>query len=429
MVMLSLLLGGALAAARGWHQPAAPLAWVEVHRDDFVAGVRASGEIRAVRSVNLSAPYIRGRLQIIALVPDGARVKKGDVLCQFDPAEIEKQREDYRLRLRQVQEEIERRRMEMSVELGAVEVELKRAEFALERARLRYEATKQLLESGLKAPTELRDAELNLTEAELVVQQIRRKIAAVRRSHEAQLAVLGMNRRYAEAALALAERHLTALTLRAPMDGLVVLNRNPQTRQKVQMGDAVWPGMTLMSLPDLSRMEVVLEVNEMDIGSLRIGQGARVRLDAYPGSVFKARVKQIASLARKRDWQSPIKVFDVILELEETDPRMRPGMTVSADVIVERIPQVLVVPHQAVFEKEGQAIVYVIEGRRIQMRRVRTGRRNWTHVIIEEGLREGERVALRDPTAEREGEQTEKFSGVVPPIFWPWAHKPRAKDR
>jgi len=191
---------------------------------------------------------------------------------------------------------------------------------------------------------------------------------------------------------------LENLTLRAPIDGLAVLQEiwGANGRAKVKVGDTPWRGMALVEIPDLSQMMVKAKVNEVDISRIRVGQLAIVNIDALAGSSFYGKVERIATLAsRERD--SEIKTFDVEIVLDGSDLRLRPGMTAQCQVITDRFSDKLFVPLECVFQKNDTTVVFVKRSG-FDRRMVRVGPKNSDYVIIEAGVQKGDEVALHDPT-------------------------------
>ena len=128
------------------------------------------------------------------------------------------------------------------------------------------------------------------------------------------------------------------------------------------------------------------------------GQAARIRLDAFPDTSFSGSVDDVAVLAKNKEQDSKVKVFDVIVRLTEKDSTLMPGMTVSCEILVDRIADTLFIPLEALFKKNDESIVYVKKGTHFVSTPVTIGRENDDYVLISEGLKGGEEVALIDPT-------------------------------
>jgi len=154
-------------------------------------------------------------------------------------------------------------------------------------------------------------------------------------------------------------------------------------------------------LPDLTTVRVNARIEETDRSRIRVGQEVAVRVDAVPDKELPGRVDDISALA-KPDFSGwpPIKNFDLAVKLGASDPRMRPGMSANARIAVERIPNSLLVPTDAVFQKFGRSVVYVRNGSGFRERQIEVGKRSKTQVLVAKGLEVGEQVSLRDPTIE-----------------------------
>ncbi|MBD3332992.1 efflux RND transporter periplasmic adaptor subunit [candidate division GN15 bacterium] len=206
----------------------------------------------------------------------------------------------------------------------------------------------------------------------------------------------------AEDKVRLAQRELDQLTMFAPLPGLVVYLEiwKGGTRGKVQEGDSPWPGQGLVNIPDLSEMIVKTTVSEVDANKVDTGQEVIVKLDALPDKEYHGQVISKSTLARKKDYSSKINVFDVEVLISDNDDHLKPGMSASCEIVVERVPDVVSVPLEAVFEREGETVVYLSNKKK---REVDVGRRNDMSIEIVDGLDGGEEICLVDPTLDEQG--------------------------
>jgi multidrug efflux pump subunit AcrA (membrane-fusion protein) len=172
----------------------------------------------------------------------------------------------------------------------------------------------------------------------------------------------------------------------------------PEFRQ----GDRAWPGAAIIELPDLSSVHMLARLDESDRSRLRAGQEATVRIESVPGRDFKARIDAISMLARI-DYQStwpPPRNFDLDLLMLEVDPRIRPGMTSVARIATERVPDVVLVPAEAIFQRDGSPVVYRLADFEFEEVRVEIARRGKEQAIIASGIEPGDRIATRRPSPE-----------------------------
>lgn len=402
VVALAVVSYGAVRLVRS----APPLPTAVVERGRFVDYVEVRGEVRAMRSVTLAAPFGAGEVNIIRLVRSGTAVKQGDVVVEFDSTSLRRQLEERRSELRQAEAEIERAEAQARMTEEQNRTALLRAQYDVQRARL--EASKQEILSaieGEKTRLSLEDAEQRLRETE-------EKLAADRVAAQAEIATRRQKIEKERFEVRRIEQTLASLTVRAPVDGVVTVLPNFRSRgmgggspPEFRTGDRAWAGAAVADLPDITTLRFTGRVEEADRGRLRNGQTATVRVDALPDRELAGRVADLSPLA-KLDYSSwpPVKNFDVQVELETPDPRLRPGMTANARVAVEILEDVLMVPADAIFERQGRPVVYVLRGTGFDPRPVEILRRGNGRAVISRGVNAGERIALIDPTAKEKPE-------------------------
>lgn len=320
------------------------------------------------------------------------------------------------------------------IKLRELEMDVERAAAAFEQAEQKVADLKEMLSSGFITQNELTNAEAELKEMTSKFQFAKQKhqifveftrptdIEKARRAARESTERLQQLREMAERLISLQqanlqkeqanlqglqEKYKTALdelrktTIYAPIPGLVIYNDIPASgkARKIQVGDAVWSHQGLISLPDISRMMVETNVREVDIHKVALGQQAQIQVDAYPDAAFTGTVHLIGSLATAEQNQpTSTKYFEVQIVLNESDDRLRPGMTARVEILIDRFEQVLYVPLEGVFEKSGQKVCYVVHGKQAEERPVTVGKFNRDVIMIEKGLAEGEQIYLQDPT-------------------------------
>lgn len=366
---------------------------VGVERTDFERRVRAEGVLSAVRATPLGPdPAIRRSLRIAWMAPDGSRVKAGDPVVRLDPTELEEQ-------LESAQGELERARLKIDKEGTESGAELENLDRDAALAALELEAAQefQKVDADLFSRQEIIESQID----ETLARHKKSHAEATRKSRQdlsrADLSLLHIDRRRAREKIEEAERQLAALEITAPHDGLVVFQRDWRGNLP-RVGDQVFRGNVLAEIPDLSKMQVELYVLEADAGGLEAGKPARVYLDSHPETVYEATVERVDALAKPRLRNSPVQYFSAVLALAESDPdRMKPGQRVRAVLTLEQVPNALVIPRQAVFEKDGERIVYRRNGAGFEAVPVTLGVLGLGRVQVVEGLAEGDEVALTEP--------------------------------
>jgi HlyD family secretion protein len=398
--------GGFLLKARRSNGKAPSVPSAEVKLGDFVDYVEMRGEIRVQSSTVISAPYSAGELQILKLVQNGSQVKKGDIVVQFDPSTLQRNADQARSMLKQVEAEIARAKAQQLLSDEQFLTETMSAQFSLERARL--DASTRDVVPAIESEKNL----LALDKAEHKLKELDTKKASRLVGTEADLAGIIRKQKKAQADLEQTERNMAALTLTSPMEGLITILPNSRARTSLlssgttpifKEGDRAYAGATIAEIPDLSTIQANAPVTEVDRGRVQLGQPVVLSIEGVPDKEHKGKVSEISPLAKLDYSGYPVtKNFDLTVQLEDPDARLRPGMTAGFRVEVERAPGSIVIPASAIFEKGGQTVAYVLSNGIHQERRVVVARRGVGQVMISNGLKPGERIALKDPTAEQQ---------------------------
>jgi HlyD family secretion protein len=309
-------------------------------------------------------------------------------------------------------------------DLLAVRNRVQSTQIALEDAKQDYEAKRKLFENGLISVEVNREAETRYRQAQQALDEARDKIGLV----EASGIPVGDNPRQ-------------VVNIISPMDG-VIIERPVELGETVTGSGSFNAGTVISTVADLGTMLVKAGINEVDIGKIHLGQPARVTLDAFPRVLFTGVISRIAPAARLDD---QVKVFDVEIALDELGHELRTGMTANIEIRGEIREQVLTVPVESVFIRGEEEMVYIqretplpkeaaeteeddeaaedAEGedqksgsdeekwrddprqewrRWFEERKVVTGIASTTEVEVVEGLEEGEKVALADPSKPQE---------------------------
>ncbi len=190
------------------------------------------------------------------------------------------------------------------------------------------------------------------------------------------------------------------MTLKATQNGVVHYgdpNRR-WMREYVKVGNTLHQGNTAITLPDLTVMQVLIEVHEADIDQVELDMNVLVTIETHKGMSFPGKVTDIATVANSQSWDDETnKTFRVEITMEPVEISLRAGVTARAEVQIEEIPGVLQVPIHAVFPDKGKHHCFVYTGGEIERREVSIGKSNAHHVVIESGIVEGDRVLLYGP--------------------------------
>ncbi|MGE5358748.1 MAG: efflux RND transporter periplasmic adaptor subunit [Bacteroidales bacterium] len=369
---------------------------------EFLDTVQLRADVKPVKSIALNAPSttMAFDLRIVRLARNGATVKQGDVVLQFDTTQMMRTLEEKRSELKRTEAEIERARAQARITEEQNVTEQTRAGYDVQRAKLDTGA------KDLLSPVEAQEKELALDNAQEKLRATNQKVTSGRTAASADLQSVEQKRDKALAEVQEAERNLQGMTVKAPVTGIIALGQNwraggnfnspPDFRE----GDRVWPGAQIAELPDMATAFVDARVDEAERGRLQVGQAVLVRVDAIPDKELTGTVSEISTLAAP-DFSSypPVRSFSVIVKLAQIDPRLRPGMSATVRIVVDRVPKTTLVPAAGVFTKGGRSVVYVIAGNGFEERVIEIARRNTEQVAVARGLSPGAQIALKDPLA------------------------------
>ena len=390
---------GVTAASLLLYGPAPPeLPTAQVERRDFLRTVRSRGELKSARSVQIKAPQTPD-LKIVMLAENGKPIEQGDVVVQFDESAQEDLLVERQTQVRQVDSEIEQAEAQHAIEDERNEMLIMQATYNVERSEL--EASKQ----EILAEIEAEKAKIDVTIAAGELTKSETNAEASDMSHNADLERLTERKNKAQRDLALSRTYMRSMLLRAPTSGIVHILPNNRAqgsfgtaRPPFQEGDTVWTGAAIAEIPDLDSLRVEFRVDEVDRGRVEESQQTLIRIDAVPDAVLNGSVSwlsPIATLVFNR--LPPEKNFPAYSTISEIDERLRPGMSATVEIIVQRIKDVLVIPSKASAQIDGKPTVFVKDGTGYRRRQIDVAATNGVEIVVAAGLAEGEEIALENP--------------------------------
>jgi len=333
--------------------------------------VKATGEITPEKKVQISAKVVG---EIINLpVVEGQEVRSGQLLLEIERDLYESARNQARAALRQA------------------EVSVKRQVVQLADAERNMRRTKELIADGLVSQEALDAAQLRLDTATVEIEVQQHAVEQYR------------------SALQRTQDDLARTTIRSPMDG-VIIQLNAEQGETVVPGSTNLPGSVIMTVADMSVLLAEVEVSEVDVVHVVLGQEAEVKVDALGTEPQKGRVVEIATSGRKDPAQGTIR-FAVKVALDDPDPSLRPAMTAKVDILTATSEDAVTVPVQAVvkrrLDEDGEEVrgsdaksydevdvVYLIEDEKAAVHTVVVGVSDVLHVEITDGLAFGDEVMI-----------------------------------
>jgi RND family efflux transporter MFP subunit len=353
-----------------------------VKSGQVVIKITETGELRAQQQATISAINDK---QLIWMAPEGQWVDEGDTLIVYAS-------EKYVISSGEAHSALLVAKADLTKAMSDLEAQQTKEE----AARKSYESLPELAKKGFVMESEVEQARLAYMELKSRTIAFHAGVDAARANVERT-----------ERALEQEQRKLREGVALAPRSGLVVYATygDVESQKKVDIGMTPFEGMDLMYLPDISSMLVDTEISEVDLSRIKVGLPVEIRLDAYPDAVFKGELKSIADLARRKISRvtgklTGAKVFSVTVKVVDQDVRLKPGLSATAEIIVNEHENALYVPLEAVFvDEQDRTIAYVKKRGSIEARPIVIQESNDRVAVIKEGLQEGEELLLDRPPA------------------------------
>jgi HlyD family secretion protein len=355
-------------------------------------------------------------LQIIQLAAAGTHVHTGDVVLEFDPSQQEYNLAQNRSDLEQADQEIVKAKADAAVQTAEDQTALLKAKYAVRKAEL------EVSKNEILSPIDGQKNILGLDEAKRALTQLEQDIRSHGASNDAALAISQEKHHKAQLAMDRAELNIKNMKIASPIDGLMVIHGNRDstggffmggmTLPDYHVGDQVNPGSSIAEVIDSSRLEISAQVGETDRTNLKTGQSVDIRVDALPGETFTGKVRTVGGATAREFWDDNAKhKFDVAIQIDRVDPRLRPGFEAQLSILGDHLTKAVSLPAEAVFEHDGKKIVYCERGRGFEMQEVKVRALSEGRAILE-GVPVGTVVALVNPDKKRSGKPKEGGSAT-----------------
>ena len=412
LVVLLLAVPGAWLMARDSGEETSPIV-TKVKKGDFAVSVTTSGELRARKFVQITAPPNAQQaeayqMKIASIVPEGSVVKEGELVAELDRSGLAAKMQEVSLALQKAEAQYEQATLDSALNLSKAREEMRTMELGLEEKKLAKE------QAVYEAPTIKRQAEIDYTKAERALAQAKVDYKTKTEQAQAKMREVGAEVERHRNKLGIVQQVMAGFTIKAPAPGMVIYVKEWNGRKRTTGSQVSSWDPAVATLPDLSQMESVTWVNEIDVRKIAVGQPVTISLDADPNKKLTGTVSAVANVGEQRPNQDA-KVFEVKVTVQQADTTLRPGMTTGNAVVTYTAKDALYVPIEAVVNEGGTAFVYKQDGARVEKQEVKTGPMNDDEVVIVAGLDEDDRVLLVPPAdADRLEPKRLPGSGGVP---------------
>jgi hypothetical protein len=362
----------------------------------FEVIVTTTGELRAKNSTKIMGPRNARDVRIFNLgiqnlVPEGTIVEKGDFIAELDRSEITTRMQDAQLQVQQAESQFEQAKLDSSLTLSQARFNLEALEYQLEERELAVE------QSAYESPSVQRQAQIQLEQTRRQLQQEKENYVTRVKQQEARIRELETELIEEQRDYDRVSSLLNEFTIYAPENGMVIYAR-AFGGSKVTVGSNVSAFDPIIAeLPDFSVMESLTYINEVDIQKVKVGQTVQIGLDAIPEKRLTGVVTSVANIGEQRQ-NSDSKVFEVVIVINESDSTLRPSMTTSNQILVEKLDNVVYAPLETVFESDSTNVVYKESALGLTKQQVILGSFNENDVVIREGVEAGDRLLMSLPT-------------------------------
>ena len=360
-----------------------------VMKGSFRQSITETGELEAVSSAVIVMPNLGWQYgyqyKVISMVEQGALVKKGDTVVRVDPSTIqrlliqkEESLESENAAARKLSVQMQNNIQEIQAQIKSEQAQYDLKKLELERVKFESENIRKIKE------LEFRQATIRLNK---LLRHM--KVKPVLDNYDLIVQNIKVQQRKQEVATAKAT--LNKLGLTSPRDGLFQVGKNEHywPPRDLKVGDNVYLSQMVARIPDVTHMKVRTFVNETDYTKVSLGTKVIVRLDALPNVPFHGEVTSISHVCLPRDKEM---VFNVLVNIKESDVRLKPGMTVSCEYICHETADDLYVPNNCLLKEEGHSFLFLKKGKKSRKVEVRTGPSNNNHTLIFGDVKPGQKL-------------------------------------
>lgn len=316
--------------------------------------VHASGRLQSTASLFIGCPSVERMWEytITFMAPEGKPVKSGEPILSFNDKELQDRLQLKKAELDTAIKELEKLELQENETLDGLMLQQEEEKVKRQKVKHKTDVPEEFI-----AALELKKRKLDLELADLRLKMTRSRIDNQASGMKSRLQVQRSKVKLLQTEIAKVKADIAKMTVMAPKEGMVVYALDWDGKKKV-VGDSCWMGLNVLELPDLKKMQVKAAILEPQAGRLKKGQKTDVRLDANPDRVFSGTVTTLGRIFRIKSDDQPVTVFDVVIDLAESDPAlMRPGMAATIDIDISSLENVLQIPEAAIIYREEGTFV------------------------------------------------------------------------
>jgi HlyD family secretion protein len=369
---------------------------ITAQRVDFPLIVSATGALEATKSVGITPPQgsrQQRRFKLTRMVDEGTNVSEGDFVMEFDTSDLAKSMRDLTARFQKEQENRQNKRSNFDLNLKNQKLSLEQAKSDLQKLEVKITSQADLL-SGI----EVEKTRIQRDASRKNVEYMEKKIELMTKSGQLDLQISSSNEKNYSRQMDDLMDATEACIVRAPISGVVIYKRNWNNEAMAVVGGSVTGNNPIMEIPDLSTIRARVQIDEVDSGKIKLGQDATISVSAVPGQIFGGKVTSTCTILKQLDFTRPQKTCDTYVDLESVDMKhLRPGMNLSAKVMVGQYSKVVVIPLSSIQERDGRSFVQVWqpEAKSFTWREIQLKTNDGLTAVVESGLNANEKIRVK----------------------------------
>ena len=361
---------------------------------DFAVTITVTGELEAKNSIEIKGPEEARaagiwQMKIGNLIAEGTVVKKGEFVAELDKSEIANRLKESELSVQKLDAQYTQAKLDSTLALTQARDEMVNMQYSLEEKRIILD------QSSYEAPAVKRQAQIDYDRTIRTLEQAKKNYVTRTQQSIAKIQAVEADLKKEQQKMAVMLSTLQKFTILAPADGMVVYAREWNGKKKI-VGSTVSPWEpTVATLPDLTQMESITYVNEVDIQKIAKDQKVTLRLDADPNKKLSGIVSSVANIGEQRP-NSDSKVFEVRILVNDRDTTLRPAMTTANEILISKTPNVLSVPLEALHTEGTTTFVYLHKSG-VTKQEVKLGLQNDNAAVVLKGLGPKDEIYLSPP--------------------------------
>jgi HlyD family secretion protein len=373
-----------------------PVPVTKLSKQPFLVTVPSTGEVVGMATTPVPTPNTpSGSMKLSWLIPEGTYVQAGEPVIRFDSTDAKLSLEKQQNTLQANQENTKIKTNQQGTDEKTLKIDRTDAELSYD-----YAMTVMPQDETIFSKWDIITAQADAVYAKARIDFLKSKEKTQKRIARSDQQILAIERNRAQSEISVIKSTLDSMELRAPEGGLVLYRRD--RRQEPKIGDECQPGQSLVELVNLDVLQARIYVLERDGGSLAKSQPVVIKLDAIPDKDFHGTITSVSSVAGAIEMNSVLRYFTCDVAITDAGKdlkRIRPGMNLRGDVVLEKYDSCFVVPSSAVNyrEKERDSLVYIKTKDSFSAKTVKTGLSSHGEAVILNGVQDGDLIALRNP--------------------------------